>query len=281
MKPSISLIVLTKNEAENLRFCLDSVKDLASEIIVVDSGSTDDTLKIASEYGARIFTNPFKNQAEQFNWALDNTNPQGGWILRLDADEYLLPELKAEILDVLESAAGEISGFFLKRRVYFMGRWIRHGGYYPTWILRLFRRGVARSELREMDEHIVLTGGGKIEYLKNDFVDENHKSLTWWIEKHNQYATREAEAEFAESGGINSDILGDPAERKRWWKNNFYARAPLFWRSLAYFLFRYFFRLGFLDGIPGLIFHTLQGFWYRFLVDVKLYQLKIDKYGKN
>lgn len=281
MKPSISLIVLTKNEAENLRFCLDSVKDLTSEIIVVDSGSTDDTLKIASEYGARIFTHPFKNQAEQFNWALDNTNPQGGWILRLDADEYLLPELKAEILDALESAAGEISGFFLKRRVYFMGRWIRHGGYYPTWILRLFRLGMARSELREMDEHIVLTGGGKIEYLKKDFVDENHKSLTWWIEKHNQYATREAEAEFAESGGINSDILGDPAERKRWWKNNFYARAPLFWRSLAYFLFRYFIRLGFLDGIPGLIFHTLQGFWYRFLVDVKLYQLKIDKYGKN
>lgn len=281
MKSSISLIVLTKNEAENLRFCLDSVKDLVSEIIVVDSGSTDETVKIATEYGARIFTNPFKNQAEQFNWALDHANPQGDWILRLDADEYLLPELKKEVARATTEATGEIAGFFLKRRVYFMGQWIKHGGYYPTWILRLFRRGQAKSELREMDEHIVLTDGGQIKYLENDFVDENRKSLSWWIEKHNQYATREAEAEFAERGEINSDPLGDPAERKRWWKNNFYARSPLFVRAWMYFIFRYFFRLGFLDGVSGLIFHTLQGFWYRFLVDVKLYQLKSVKNAKN
>jgi glycosyltransferase involved in cell wall biosynthesis len=281
MKPVISLIILTKNEAENIRFCLDSVKDLVSEIIVVDSGSTDDTLKIVTEYGARVFTNPFKNQAEQFNWALDNTSPQGDWILRLDADEYLLPELKVEILDTLENTTGEIVGFFLKRRVYFMGRWIRHGGYYPTWILRLFRRGQVRSELREMDEHLVLVDGGQLKYLKNDFVDENHKNLSWWIEKHNQYASREAEAEFMETGEVDSDPLGDPVERKRWWKNNFYGKSPLFLRAFVYFVFRYFVRLGFLDGKPGLIFHTLQGFWYRFLVDVKLYQLRINEHGKN
>jgi glycosyltransferase involved in cell wall biosynthesis len=272
MKPSISLIVLTKNEAENIRFCLDSVKDLVSEIIVVDSGSTDETVKIVGEYGARVFTNPFKNQAEQFNWALDNTNPQGSWILRLDADEYLLPELKAEILDALETATGEVAGFFLKRRVYFMGRWIRHGGYYPTWILRLFRRGAARSELREMDEHLILINNGQIKYLKNDFVDENHKSLNWWIEKHNQYATREAEAVKNKHGGVDGDPLGDPTERKRFYKEKVYGRLPLFIRSFLYFFYRYFLRLGFLDGVRGLIFHILQGFWYRFLVDVKIFE---------
>lgn len=272
MKPTISLIVLTKNEAENIRFCLDSVKDLVSEIIVVDSGSTDETVKIVTEYGARVFTNPFKNQAEQFNWALDNTNPQGSWILRLDADEYLLPELKTEIIDTLETITGEISGFFLKRRVYFMGRWIRHGGYYPTWILRLFRRGQARSELREMDEHIVPTDGGQIKFLKNDFVDENHKSLSWWIEKHNQYASREAEALKNLHGEVTSDPLGDPTERKRFYKDQIYGRLPLFVRPILYFIYRYFLRLGFLDGVQGLIFHTLQGFWYRFLVDSKIYE---------
>lgn len=272
MKPTISLIVLTKNEAENIRFCLDSVKGLVSEIIVVDSQSTDDTVKIVEEYGARVFTNPFKNQAEQFNWALDNTNPQGSWILRLDADEYLLPELKTEIIDTLETITGEISGFFLKRRVYFMGSWIRYGGYYPTWILRLFRRGQARSELREMDEHIVLINGGQIKYLKNDFVDENHKSLDWWIEKHNQYATREAEAVKNAQGGVTGDPLGDPTERKRFYKDEIYGRLPLFIRPILYFMYRYFLRLGFLDGVRGLIFHTLQGFWYRFLVDAKIFE---------
>src|SRR3989344_7070872 len=132
MKPSVSLIVLTFNEEKNLPRCLESVKDLADEIFVVDSYSEDKTVGIAEKFGAKVFQRDFINQAEQFNWALDNLLITSDWILRLDADECLMPELRDEIAEVLPEAPSEITGFYIKRRVYFLGRWIKHGGYYPT-----------------------------------------------------------------------------------------------------------------------------------------------------
>lgn len=289
----ISVIILTYNEEIHIERLLKNIADWAGEIFVVDSFSTDRTLEIARKYGVKIAHHPFENQARQFNWALDNLEIKNDWILRLDADEYLTEELKEEIAFSLNpltlrsaglrfrlgfgeketSSSEEVNGFYIKRRVYFMGRWIKHGGYYPTWILRLFKKGKARSEQRAMDEHIVLFEGraGK---LKNDFIDDNKKNLELWTERQDRYSSREAEQVLdPQKAGEKASRLGGPAAVRRKMKN-FYYKMPPFFRACWYFCYRYFFRLGFLDGKEGLIFHVLQGFWYRFLVDSKIYEIR-------
>ncbi len=276
--PRIAVIILTLNEAANLGRCLDSVCGLAAEVIVVDSGSTDATIDIAKSYGATVIFHEFKNQAHQFNWALDNLEGDSKWILRLDADEYLLPELRDEIVSRLRDAPDDVCGYLMKRRMIFLGRWIRHGGYYPTWLLRLFRHGHARSELSEMDEHIVLHRG-KTARLQNDFVDQNRKGLSDWCLKHERYASRQARVIVGcvgatDPAGLKARFFGNQIERKRWFKNNVYRRAPLFSRAFAYFLYRYFVRLGILDGREGLIFHYLHAAWYLFYVDAKIYEMR-------
>lgn len=268
-KLPITLIVLTKDEEPNLEYCLKSSAAHVGQIIIVDSGSTDGTLEIAKRYGSKIYDHPFRNQAEQFNWALEHADIKESWVLRLDADEVIFDELWDEIGKALQEAPQDVSGFYFKRRVYFKGRWIRHGGYYPTWLLRLFRKGKARSEDREMDEHIILLGGRAVN-LQNDFKDENHKSLSWWLAKHRNYAAREAQAMLREKySSSEPSFSGSPPERRRWIKKNIYLRLPMFIRPFVYFIYRYFFLAGFLDGAKGLVFHFLQGFWYRLLVDVR------------
>ncbi|MFA5098658.1 MAG: glycosyltransferase family 2 protein [Candidatus Paceibacterota bacterium] len=259
MKNPISAIILTYNEEVNLENCLKNIFGWADEIFIVDSYSTDKTLEIAKKYNCKIFQHPFENQAIQFNWALDNLEIKNEWIIRLDSDEYLTEELKNEISEKIKNPPAGVNGYYMKRRVYFMGKWIKHGGYYPTWILRLFKKGKGRSELRKVDEHIVLSEG-KEGKLKNDFIDSNKKNLTWWTGKHNDYASREA-ADFL-SGNLGIS------------KKRYYYKLPMFFRAWLFFIYRYFIRLGFLDGRRGLIFHFLQGFWYRFLVDAKIYEAK-------
>jgi len=277
IKVPLSVIILTYNEEIHLERLLKNIVGWADEIFIVDSYSTDNTIQIAEHYGCKIFQHLFENQAQQFNWALDNLDIKNEWILRLDADEYLTEELKNEISELFnimksdflniddnfrKSDFQNINGFYIKRRVYFMGRFIKHGGYYPTWLLRLFRKGKAKAEQRAMDEHIVLLEG-RAEKLRNDFVDDNRKSLSDWIQKHNNYASREA-LDF---------LKGDYGTQKK----KIYYRLPFFCRAFLYFIYRYFFRFGFLDGKEGLIFHFLQGFWYRFLIDVKIYEAKKNK----
>ena len=184
----ITVIILTYNEEIHLTRCLENIKDWVEEIVVVDSGSTDKTQEIAKRFGARVVTHPFKYQADQLNWVLDNIDFKTEWILRLDADEYVLPELWKEIVEILPKTSSDINGYYMKRRMHFMGRWIKHGGYYPTWILRLFRKGKGRCDDRKMDEHLIVEG--KIEKLKHDFVDENLKGLNEWTTRHNNYSTR-------------------------------------------------------------------------------------------
>ncbi len=278
MKLPVTVIILTNNEEKNLPHALRSVVGFAHEIVVVDSGSTDRTVEIARTSGARVIVHvPYENQARQFNWALDNADIKSEWIFRLDADEWLMLELVAELEKELPRAAKETGGFLMKRRVYFMGRWIRHGGYYPTWILRLFRNGQARYEDRAMDEHLVVSKG-RVERLENDFVDENRKGLANWIAKHNDFSTREALERLRErtemQGKMAGSLEGAQAEQKRWVKNNLYLKFPLFLRAFGYFLYRYIIRLGFLDGREGLIFHFLQGCWHQFLIDAKEFELK-------
>ncbi len=192
MKTPVSVIILTYNEEPNLENCLKSLKNWATEIFIVDSFSTDKTLDIAKKYGCEIVKHAFKNQAEQFNWALDNLKIKNEWILRLDADEYLTNELKNEITEILPKTPAEINGYYINRRLIFMGRWLKHAGIYPLWLLRLFRFGKAKSEYKEIDEHIVLLEG-KAKELKNDFIHDDKKNLSDWIQKHNLYSSREVE----------------------------------------------------------------------------------------
>ena len=282
IKPNIelSVVILTYNEEKQITKCIESAKNLAKDIFLIDSFSNDNTIKLAEESGAKVFQHKWENNhAMQFNWGLDNLPIKTEWVLRLDADEYLLPELTTEIKEKLSKLEKEVTGIILKRRVYFMNRWIKHGGYYPTYLLRLWRYGSGKYEERWMDEHVKLEEGRTVTF-ENDFVDDNVNNLTWWTNKHNNYATREAidllniKYKFSTSVGIGANLTEDQDKRKRWLKEKLYTRIPLFVRPFFYFIYRYVFKFGFLDGKPGLIWHFLQGFWYRFLVDAKVFDIE-------
>lgn len=277
---SISVIILTFNEEQHIARCIESVRPFAHEIFIVDSHSTDRTVEIAQSLGAQVFSNPWVNHATQFNWALDNLPVSGDWVMRLDADEYVTEELAQEIMSRLPDMAPSVSGVYVARRIYFMGKWIKYGGIYPIRMLRIWRRGIGRCEQRWMDEHIYLLDTGTKVFIHGDIVDDNQNSITWWTTKHNGYATREMiellniRMGVAKRDGIDSSDTKQQESRKRWVKENIYSRLPLGLRALAYFLYRYIVRGGFLDGYRGMIFHVLQGFWYRFLVDVKVYEFE-------
>jgi len=280
LKQDITIIILTFNEELHIRRAIESASRIANDVIVVDSYSTDQTINIALELNARVLQHPFVNQAQQFQWAMDNGGITTGWTMRLDADEYLTDELIHEIEGRLSNLNQEISGIVLKRQVHFMGQWIRHGGYYPIYLLRIWRTGHAVIEQRWMDEHILLTRGTSITF-NHDFVDDNLNSLTWWTAKHNDYATREAVDILSrkysfQDGDLSTGTKGNANQTttKRWYKNNLYLRLPLFLRAFLYFQFRYWIKFGFLDGQRGLVWHFLQGFWYRFLVDAKILQIE-------
>ncbi|MCG2725671.1 MAG: glycosyltransferase family 2 protein [Elusimicrobia bacterium] len=279
MKLPISVIILTFNEEKNIEACLRSVIDFADDVFIVDSFSNDKTLEIAKKYTDKVFQHKFENQAKQLNWALENLPIKTEWMLRIDADERVLPELKEELIVKLPKVKENVNGIYFKRRVFFWGKWIKHGGYYPTWLLRIWRHKRAYCEDRLVDEHMKLIEGG-VEFLENDIYEENKKSLTLWIEKHNSYATREAietlnlKYDIFKIKSVQGSLNGTQVQKRRYVKENLYGKAPLFLRVFLYFIFRYIFKLGFLDGKEGLIFHFLQGFWYRFLVDAKIYEIE-------
>lgn len=269
--PFLTVIILTYNEEQNLPFCLASLAGLSADIRVVDSGSTDRTCSIAREFGAHVASHDFQTQAKQFNWALDNVAIGTPWIMRLDADERLTPELRDEILNVLSNTERLVAAYMVKRRVYFWGRWIRFGGYYPVWLLRIWRSGHGRCEDIAMDEHVSVRGG-RIERLSADIIDENRKGLAFWIAKHNAYSDREAQSLLESRSMPAAQNIGSHAARQRWLKNRIYRRSPLFLRAFLYWFLRYFIMFGFLDGAPGFVFHFLQAFWYRLAVDAKIHE---------
>ena len=272
----ITLIILTYNEELHLQRCLESVKNLAERIIIVDSFSTDKTCEIAQQFGAEVIQRKFVNQAEQFQWALENTNISTEWVFRLDADEYILPELYQEIKEKLNHLPQEIKGINLKRRLYFQSSWIKHGGFYPLRLLRIWRNGAAVMEQKMMDEHTVLMHGKSIDF-DHDFVDENLSSLVKWTEKHNNYSTREAIMRL----DAQYHFLEQKQQNLHKSNKQFYLKLPLFLRAFVYFCYRYFIKLGFLDGRNGLIWHVLQGFWYQFLVDAKIAQVEYFSKKEN
>jgi glycosyltransferase involved in cell wall biosynthesis len=278
IKQELTVVVLTFNEQRHISRCLESVRNLAGRVVVVDSESTDRTCDIAAKLGADIYSNPFINQAVQLNWALDHVNVQTPWVMRLDADEVVTPALLNDLGRILPTVPKSVDGITVNRQIHFLGKWIRHGGIYPIRTLRIWRNGRGRCENRWMDEHIVVQGS--IAHVDADIADINLNSITWWISKHNHYASREAiellmsEMRADKGLGDQDRVMSRQARIKRWAKHRVYARLPLGLRALAYFLYRYIFRLGFLDGWPGIVFHSLQCLWYRFLVDVKVKELR-------
>lgn len=275
----VAVVILTHNEERHIARAIASVQGFATQVFLIDSGSTDRTAEIAEAAGAQVLRNPWTNYAQQFQWGLDNAPITADWVMRLDADEVIEPDLAASIAARLPTLPPAVAGVNLKRKHIFMGRWIRHGGRYPLTLLRLWRRGRARIEQRWMDEHMLLTEGGAVVF-EGGFSDINLNDLAFFTDKHNKYAAREAvdilnqryglfPTDAAESVGASAQ-----AAQKRGVKERIYNRLPFGVGPVLYFLYRYIIQLGFLDGREGAIYHGLQGLWYRFLVDAKVEELR-------
>ena len=282
---TISVIILTYNEEIHIKRCINSVQPLNSEIFVVDSYSTDQTVIIAQSLGARVSQHKWKNYGNQFQWGLDNLPIHSEWIMRIDADEYIEPDLQDEILKIISSVSKETVGVYINLKVFFHGKWIRHGGFYPLTLLRIWRNGIGRVEQRWMDEHIVLPPGAITVTARGNFVDDNRKGITFWVNKHNNYATRDAidllNIRYHFISQDNGLILSDDkqARNKRFLKEKVYSRLPIGFRAIIYFFYRYVIKLGFLDGSNGFIYHFMQGLWYRMLVDIKIKEIETKIMG--
>lgn len=264
----------------HIRRCIKNVAPIAQEIFLVDSFSTDRTLEIAKEYSnVHVLQNKWENNyAKQFNWGLQHSPIKTKWVLRLDADEYLMPELVEELQEKLPSLPEDVSGIIFNRRHIFMDKWMKRG-IYPVKLLRVFQLGKGMCEQRLMDEHIQLTEGRAVEF-EHDFCDHNLNDLSWFCHKHVNYAIREAvdllDIELDLTGAAETDgerNISKQALAKRMKKHK-YAKQPLFWRSFAYFCYRYFVKGACLDGKVGFIWTFLQGWWYRTLVDAKIFEVK-------
>lgn len=277
---TLAVVILTHNEERHISRAITSVAGIATEVFVIDSFSTDRTAELARTQGAVVLQNKFINYAKQFQWALDNAPISATWIMRLDADEVIEPDLAARIGDELPRLADDVVGINLKRKHIFLGRWIRHGGRYPMLLLRIWRRGCGRIEDRWMDEHMILWGGRTVTF-DGGFADHNLNDLTFFTEKHNKYATREALDIINQRRHLfhrDVDLVAGEGSRqaaiKRWAKEKLYNQIPYQISTPAYFLYRMIFQLGFLDGKEGLVYHGLQCLWYRFLVGAKVAELE-------
>lgn len=276
MKLPITAIVLTFNEEKNIEACLNSIINHVEKVVIVDSGSSDATLQILASYKVKLYTHQFENYALQRNWAFSNTEIDTEWILNMDADHRATPQLIAELREKFDNKIlAETNGFMVSRKTIFMDKWIKHGGHYPTYHAVMFRKDKGHCEQKNYDQHFVIEG--KTEILKGDIIDIITDSLLNFTIRHNKWSALEAEEAVNETkfdgNFINPNKNGNPMERRRYMKLKYYS-YPIFLRVFIYFFVRYILKKGFLDGKEGLIFHFLQGFWFRFLVDAKIYELQ-------
>lgn len=280
-KNSLTIIILTHNEERNIVACIESVLVLDAPILVVDSGSTDDTLNILKNYPVQVFHHPFENYGQQRNWAFENLPITTDWILNMDADHRMTTELAKEIQFTFSNVVPQnINGFLISRKTIFLGQWMKYGGHYPVYHSILFKKGLGFCEDKLYDQHFVVYGD--CETMKGDMIDTLTDSLQAFTERHNRWSSLEAEDQFygytkkRKGNLISAKVDGNAIQRRRYAKS-IYEKFPLFIRPFIYFFIRYIFKLGFLDGKKGLIFHFLQGFWFRFLVDAKIYELRKGK----
>jgi glycosyltransferase involved in cell wall biosynthesis len=276
----LTVIVLTRDEELNLGACLGSLRGWVENIVVVDTGSTDRTIEIAQQHGVEVVDHPFESHRQQWEWAVPNVAGESEWVLGLDADQIVSEMLRRSIVELFADSARlhRHSGFYVNRRQIFRGRWIRYGGYYPKYLLKLFRRSDVRFDPADlMDHHFHVTGATA--RLRGDLHERNHKEddISFWLMKHVRYAELVAAEELLRERGATAvtapALTGHPDQRSAWLKRRWYT-LPRYWRPTLYFLYRYFLRFGFMDGKEGFVFHVLQAFWFRLVVDVNLEELE-------
>jgi glycosyltransferase involved in cell wall biosynthesis len=283
-KLPVSVLIPARNEQSNLPACLASVAR-ADEIFVVDSQSSDRSVEIAEDYGAKVVQFYFKGGwPKKKNWSLETLPFRNEWVLIVDGDERITPESWDEIAEVIKNP--EYTGYYINRRVFFLGTWVRHGGKYPDWNLRLFKHKLGRYENlntedvpntgdNEVHEHVVMSSG-QVGYLKNDMLHEDFRDLFHWIERHNRYSNWEARVYYNtlmgtdDSKTIGADLFGDSVQRKRFLKK-IWVRLPF--KPLLRFIIFYIIRLGFLDGKAGYIYGRLLS-QYEYQIGVKLFELR-------
>jgi glycosyltransferase involved in cell wall biosynthesis len=275
--PDFSFIILTFNEETHLPRLLQSIAGLNAPIFILDSGSTDQTLDIAKKYAAMVLYHKFENHPKQWDFALNNFEIKTSWIIGLDADQIVTPEL-FQLLQQFDNQKldSSVNGIYFNRKNYFKGKWIRHGGYFPKYLLKMFRKGYGKSDLNENMDHRFIVEGKTIIWDKGYLIEENLKEneISFWIAKHNRYSDLTAKEEIERQKALRKQAVeprffGTPDQRTAWLKRLWW-KMPLFVRPFVYFVYRYFFQLGILDGKEGFIFHFLQGFWFRLVVDIKI-----------
>lgn len=281
-KIPVSVLIPAKNEELNIGACLDSVAE-ADEVFLVDSQSGDRTVAIAEEKGAKVVQFHYNGKSpKKKNWSLENLPFKNDWVLIVDCDERITPELWAEIAQKIQDETYQ--GYYLNRKVFFLGKWIKHGGKYPDWNLRLFRHKLGRYENlntedikntgdNEVHEHVILDG--KIGYLENDMLHIDFRDIYEWLARHNRYSNWEARVYYNfltgqnDEGTIGANLFGDAVQRKRFLKK-IWVRLPF--KPLLRFILFYIIRLGFLDGKAGYIYGRLLS-QYEYQIGVKLYEL--------
>lgn len=274
----ITVLILTYNEEKNIRYALNNVKNWAEEIVILDSYSTDKTIDIAKEYGANVYVRKFDNFSAQRKYALNELEINGDWVFVLDADEYLTEELKLEISSLLESQKNKNDAYFIKRRFYWQGQWLKKC-FYPTTLLRFGKKGYLDCDDRPINEHLICKTDN-IGYFDNDFIDYNRKDLNDWVLKHNGYATREAD-QLMEKDETEYKLFATQYERKRWIRTNIWNNLPPVVRPFIYFFYRYIIQMGFLDGKKAFMYHFIDSFVYRTLIDFKYLEKKWKDNEKN
>ena len=274
---NVGIILLVYNEEIHLKRCLDNLLLLTSNIYVVDSYSNDKTVDILNEYGINFVQNTFINHSNQLNFAIKNFPYKTNYIIRIDSDELLSLELIQEIkTSKLLDSTSDISGFYIKRKVKFLNKTLNYGNINPIWLLRLWKIGKGVCDDKLMDEKIIVSDQNTAK-LQNIIIDNNLNNLTWWTHKHNNYSNREA-LEILNNKYLitKNSFKGDyySIDFILFLLKSFYNKMPIFLRSFLLFFYSYFLKFGILDGIPGFIWNVLQVFWYRYLVDVKVYEFE-------
>ncbi len=287
----ISILIPTLDEDKNILYALESARLLSDDIVVLDSGSRDGTFQIVDSFSkgnmeicVRFIVHPFEGYGKQWNWAIENIEFQHQWLFLLAADERVSPELADHAkANVSNNPPEEIVAFYIKRKLIWMGRWIKHGGVYPFWDARLFKKGKARYDSRGVNEHLILNGVGR--FIEGDIIHLDMRgTLEHWLIKHMRYAELEANALFADrdkSDLLKPQLFGSQAQRKRWIRKHVWESLPPLIRPFIYFTYRYFLRLGILDGKEGLIYHFLQGLWFPMLIDIKYLERKVITLKKD
>lgn len=277
--PDFSFIIITYNEAVHLPRLLQSIEGLGAPLFVLDSGSTDTTVTIAEAAGAKVMQHPFENHPKQWHQALTIFNINTPWVICLDADQIVTPELKQRLQQFRDEDHQHINGIYFNRKNFFKGRWIKHGGYYPFYLLKMFRYGIGYSDLNENMDHRFIVPGKTEVWKREHLLEENLKenNISFWITKHNRYSDLVAHEEVERLQQLRTQTIkpsfwGTPDERTAWLKRLWW-KMPRYSRPIIYFVYRYFFRFGFLDGRTGTIFHFLQAYWFRLIVDIKIDEL--------